>query len=93
MEWKITQDWQKKDNKWVFGKKFEFLDFSKADWTSCRYKWTSGKTTKWDDENPEKCWEKAGGSTDDEWNKWQPWKCDKCHFQDRNFREFIIDSV
>ena len=86
-------DWQKKDNAWIFGKKFEFLDFSKDNWTSIKYKWTSGKTTKWDEENADKCWEITGGSTEDEWNKWQPWTCDKCQFKESNFREFIRDSV
>ena len=82
-------DWQEKDNKWIFGRKFEFLDFSKPNWQGLRYKWTSGKTTQWDDESPEKCWEKAGGSTVDEWNKYQPWKCDKCECQYSTFLEFV----
>ena len=39
-------DWQKKDNNYIFGRKFEFLDFSKANLTNIKYKWTSGKTEK-----------------------------------------------
>ena len=34
MEWKISQDWQKKDNNYIFGRKFEFVDFSKANLTN-----------------------------------------------------------
>ena len=82
-------DWQEKDRKWIFGRKFEFLDFSKPNWTNIKYKWTSGKTTQWDDEKPENCWEKTGGSNEEEWNKYKPWKCDKCNFQTSNFMEFI----
>ena len=82
-------DWQEKDKKWIFGRKFEFLDFSKPDWKNIRYKWTSGKTEKWDDEDPEKCWEKTGGSTEEEWNKYKPWKCDKCDCQYPTFLEFV----
>ena len=82
-------DWQEKDNKWIFGRKFEFLNFSEPNWKSIRYKWTSGKTTQWDDESPEKCWEKTGGSTVDELNKYQPWKCDKCECQYPTFLEFV----
>jgi hypothetical protein len=35
---KVFTDWQKKDNKWVFGKKFEFLDFSKPNWEGIKWK-------------------------------------------------------
>ena len=82
-------DWQEKDNKWIFGRKFEFLDFSKPNWQGLRYKWTSGKTTQWDDESPEKCRKKTGGPTADEWNKYQPWKCDKRERQHPTFLEFV----
>ena len=67
----------------------ENSNFSEPNWKSIRYKWTSGKTTQWDDESPEKCWEKTGGSTVDEWNKYQPWKCDKCECQYPTFLEFV----
>ncbi len=89
----VFTDWQKKDNKWVFGKKFEFLDFSKPNWEGIKWMWTSGKTEKWDDENVENCWEKTGGITEEEWNKWQSWKCEKCSYQGSNFTEFIKECI
>ena len=65
---KIFTDWQKKIIR-IFGKRFEFLDFSKANW------------------------EEIGGLTKEEWNKWQPWKCDKCNYQGSNFIEFIKECI
>ena len=82
-------DWQRKEDKYIFGKKFEFLDFSKPNWSNVKYKWTSGKTQQWDGEDDKIVWENTGGSNESEWNKWQPWKCKKCNFQESNFLEFI----
>ena len=82
-------NWEKKENNYIFGKKFEFLDFSKPNWSDTKWKWTSGKTQKWDNENSEICWEETGGSTEDEWNKWSPWQCEKCKYKTSNFKDFI----
>ena len=50
-------DWQRKEDKYIFGKKFEFLDFSKPNWSNVKYKWTSGKTQQWDGEDDKLVWE------------------------------------
>ena len=40
-------------------------------------------------QEPEKCWEKAGGSTEKEWNDFLKFGCWKCQFSSVNFIDFI----
>ena len=43
--------------------------------------------------NSRKLLGKNGGITEEEWYKWQTWKCDKYNYQDSNFTEFIKECI
>ena len=91
--------WQKRGVKWIF-----FIQVGTKDgWTNHKCEYDPDESWVYDEEeyhehnefyqDPNKCFSKTGGSTEQQWNEeHKPWGCPKCKFTTNTFRDFIPDE-
>ena len=79
--WKV---WQKRYNKWIIGC-FGYYENDIWWWDIFHYVH--------EEKGDKKCWNRYGGSTENEWiKKHYKWKCEKCGYYSNTFTDFIINK-
>ena len=85
------------EKKWIFLGSYKKPIMLAPDYKTYYSSWMTALATPWYlpqfYQEPEKCWEKTGGSTEKEWNEFlQKFGCWKCQFSSGNFNDFIINK-
>ena len=74
--------WQKRGNKWIIG----CIGYNENDiWWWDIFNYVHDKN------GDEKCWNRYGGSTEEDWTKKHyKWKCQSCEYHSKTFTDFIM---
>ena len=92
----LFDKWQKKDDKWIMHGWARDRQGLYQYWTSQHGAHViSDRKDHWyyDPPDPDECWRKYGGSTEEEWKRPEFWGCKNCGYKSETFVDFVTKNV